>query len=95
MLVLKFANTRSATNENELGSGSRSTIYGDGVSLKPYAELLTTVRAKAMETKDFSEVDRIKSALVEAGVEVRMSKAGVELSPAAGFDESKLAGLLD
>ena len=46
-----------------------------------------------MDTKDFSEVDRIKSALIAAGVEVRMSKDGVELVPAAGFDAAKLEGL--
>ena len=47
-----------------------------------------------METKDFSEVDRLKTALIDAGVEVRMSKAGVELLPGAGFDAAKLEGLL-
>ena len=46
-----------------------------------------------MESKDFSEVDRMKAALLEAGVEVRMSKAGVELLPGAGFDAAKLEGL--
>ena len=34
-----------------------------------------------------------KAALIEAGVEVRMSKAGVELLPGAGFDAAKLEGL--
>jgi cysteinyl-tRNA synthetase len=62
--------------------------------LVPFATLLADTRTKAMETKDFSEVDRLKAALVEAGVEVRMSKAGVELLPAAGFDPAKLEGLL-
>jgi cysteinyl-tRNA synthetase len=54
---------------------------------------LAEVRASAMETKDFSEVDRLKTALIEAGVEVRMSKAGVEMVPGAAFDEAKLEGL--
>ena len=54
---------------------------------------LAMAREQAMETKDFSEVDRLKSALIEAGVEVRMSKAGVELKPTSGFDASKLEGL--
>ncbi|MBO6896323.1 MAG: cysteine--tRNA ligase [Shimia sp.] len=65
------------------------------VDLGALADRLAALRANAMETKDFAPVDALKSALVDAGVEVRMSKAGVELSPAAGFDESKLAGLLD
>ncbi|MEQ9693965.1 cysteine--tRNA ligase [Shimia sp. SDUM112013] len=68
--------------------------WAKGVDLSAYEVLLADTRAKAMESKDFSEVDRIKSALVEAGVEVRMSKAGVELLPAAGFDAAKLEGLL-
>ena len=47
-----------------------------------------------MASKDFSGVDALKSALIAAGVEVRMSKAGVELVPGAGFDPAKLEGLL-
>ncbi len=54
---------------------------------------LVALRYAAMETKDFSAVDAMKNALMEAGVEVRMSKAGVELLPAAGFDAAKLEGL--
>jgi cysteinyl-tRNA synthetase len=50
-------------------------------------------RLKAMETKDFSEVDRLKSALTDAGVEVRMSKEGVELVPGPDFDPAKLEAL--
>ncbi|MGR3805487.1 cysteine--tRNA ligase [Marinibacterium profundimaris] len=53
-------------------------------------ERLGTVRETAMATKDFTEVDRLKAALVAAGVEVRMSKAGVELVPGPGFDAAKL-----
>ena len=63
-------------------------------TLSEVAALLAGVRAAAMETKDFSEVDRLKTALIDAGVEVRMSKAGVELLPGAGFDAAKLEGLL-
>ena len=51
-------------------------------------------RQAAMQTKDFSEVDRLKAAFIEAGLEVRMSKEGVELVPSAGFDPAKLEGLL-
>ncbi|ARE38874.1 Cysteinyl-tRNA synthetase [Rhodovulum sp. P5] len=61
--------------------------------LDGWAERLATERAKAMETKNFAEVDRLKAALVAAGVEVRMSKAGVELVPGAGFDAAKLEGV--
>ena len=54
---------------------------------------LFEARQIAMETKDFSEVDRLKAALVEAGVEVRMSKDRVDLVPGPGFDPTKLEGL--
>ena len=61
--------------------------------LSDHAARLAAVRAQAMQTKDFSEVDRLKKALVDAGVEVRMSKAGVELVPGPGFDAAKLEQL--
>ena len=46
-----------------------------------------------MVSKDFAAVDALKSALTAAGVEVRRSKAGVELLPGPGFDAAKLEGL--
>ncbi|MGV6889240.1 cysteine--tRNA ligase [Rhodophyticola sp. SM2404] len=55
---------------------------------------LLALRAEAMESKDFSQLDALKSALTEAGLEVRMSKAGVELVPTPAFNPSKLEGLL-
>ncbi|MEF3047665.1 cysteine--tRNA ligase [Pseudotabrizicola sp. L79] len=64
------------------------------VDLSPYAEKFATLRAAAMVSKDFSQVDALKSALIAAGVEVRMSKAGVDLVPGPGFDAAKLEGLL-
>lgn len=47
----------------------------------------------ARQTKDFSVVDTMKSALIAAGVEVRMSRSGVELVPGPGFDAAALEGL--
>lgn len=64
-----------------------------GVDLAPYTARLTALREAAMASKDFSAVDALKSALTAAGVEVRMSKAGVELLPGPGFDASKLEAL--
>jgi cysteinyl-tRNA synthetase len=63
------------------------------VLLDSLANSLFEARRSAMESKDFSKVDAMKATLVEAGVEVRMSKAGVELVPGAGFDPSKLESL--
>ena len=68
--------------------------WARGVDLSPYEAALAGAREAAMVSKDFAEVDRLKAALVAAGVEVRMSKAGVELLPAAGFDAVKLEGVL-
>lgn len=64
-----------------------------GVDLAPWAVALADLRAKAMESKDFSGVDALKAQLTSAGVEVRMSKAGVELLPGTGFDAAKLPAL--
>ncbi len=64
------------------------------VDLSSLEAQLFAVRQTAMETKDFAPVDALKSALTDAGVEVRMSKEGVELIPTANFDPLKLEGLL-
>jgi len=58
--------------------------------LNPYAYQLAELRTSALASKDFSKVDALKSALTASGVEVRMSKEGVELIPGPGFDPSKL-----
>lgn len=61
--------------------------------LSSFEMLLEAYRARAIEDKDFSHVDRVKSGLASAGVEVRMSKAGVQLIPGPNFDPSKLESL--
>jgi cysteinyl-tRNA synthetase len=52
------------------------------------------LREAAIQAKDFGPVDTMKAALMAAGVEVRMSKAGVDLLPGPGFAAVKLEGLL-
>ena len=64
-----------------------------GFDLEPLVNRLTALRTSATATKDFSAVDSLKSALNAAGVEVRMSKAGVELVPGPDFDPAKLEDL--
>jgi cysteinyl-tRNA synthetase len=54
---------------------------------------LAALRQEAAASKDFTPVDALKSALIAAGVEVRMSKTGVELVPGPGFDPAKLDAL--
>jgi cysteinyl-tRNA synthetase len=73
-------------------------LEGDGQwtetpDLNPIAYKLSELRNSAALTKDFSAVDALKAALVAAGVDVRMSKTGVELVPGPGFDLMKLKGL--
>ncbi len=92
----------SAVEASQLGAAL--TLLGLGyvpdwakaadVDLSEYEGRLSELRASAMESKDFAPVDAMKSALIEAGVEVQMSKAGITLVPSAGFDPSKLEGLL-
>ncbi len=67
--------------------------WAEGVDLSSLAAKLADLRNAAMASKDFAPVDALKSALIAAGVEVRMSKAGVELVPGPGFDAGKLEGL--
>ena len=62
--------------------------------LNPYAYRLSDLRRTAIASKNFEQVDAMKTALLEAGVEVRMSKDGVTLAPGPGFDPTKLEDLL-
>ena len=62
--------------------------------LSEISAALLRARIQAMKTKDFSSVDEMKAYLVAAGVEVRMSKEGVELTPSPNFDPTKLEGLV-
>lgn len=73
----------------ELGDWAEAPV----IDLSSHEARLFETRQKAMETKDFSDVDRLKSAYMDAGLEVRMSKAGVELVPGPEFDAAKLEGL--
>ena len=74
--------------EDRMGGWSAAAVDLTGLAAR-----LAALRTEAMATKDFAPVDALKSALTAAGVEVRMSKAGVELLPGAGFDPAKLEAL--
>jgi len=62
----------------------------EAVDLSSYADALFTLRVKAMEDKDFSAVDAFKNSLLAAGIEVKMAKDGVTLTPGPAFDAAKL-----
>jgi len=73
---------------DDLGGWARKVF-----DLEKYATRMTALRAEAMASKDFLAVDTLKSALIAAGIEVRMSKLGVELVPGPDFDPAKLESL--
>ena len=62
-------------------------------SLMALQEKMENLRSMAVKSKDYSKIDRLKSLLVSAGVEVRMDKSGVKLLPGSGWDSAKLAEL--
>ncbi|MCR9127786.1 MAG: cysteine--tRNA ligase [Rhodobacteraceae bacterium] len=75
------------------GPGAPGWADPAAADLSAYARRLATLRAAAMQSKDFSAVDALKAALQAAGVEVRMSKSGVETLAGPDFDASRLAPL--
>ena len=64
----------------------------DGI-LEELAYKLGDLRDEARKTNDYTAVDAMKSALVDAGVEVRMSKNGIGLEAKPNFDPAKLEAL--
>ncbi len=57
---------------------------------RKWEERLNHERSTALKTKNFEELDRLKKVMVDAGIEVRMTKEGVELMPGPDFDSSRL-----
>ena len=54
---------------------------------------MVDAREDALASRDFSKLDALKTGLVAAGVEVRMSKSGINLVPGPDFDPAKLKAL--
>jgi len=77
-----------------MGDNAPDWAVPQGFEFMEYVDALKTARSLAMESKNFAEVDRLKSGLLAAGVEVRMTKDSVDLVPGPNFDPSKLEGLL-
>ncbi|MEM0937401.1 MAG: cysteine--tRNA ligase [Pseudomonadota bacterium] len=78
-----------------LGGWTGAVEVGDPAhdALRVLTDRLVAARSAATIAKDFAEVDRLKAAFLAAGLEVRMSKAGVELLPASGFDRAQVLAL--
>ncbi|NOR61220.1 MAG: cysteine--tRNA ligase [Rhodobacteraceae bacterium] len=97
-LVQTFAEVRIQTVDNSLVSGVNIQTRGAGLktdmnSLNDLGKRLQKIRKEAMESGNFSEMDALKSALTDAGIEVRMSKESIELIPGVSFDLAKLEAL--
>jgi cysteinyl-tRNA synthetase len=75
-------------------SAGAVTDHSYDADLNILGDRLRDLRIEAMQTKNFNAVDDLKAELIAAGIEVRMSKAGVDLMPADGFDPVKLKGLM-
>ena len=73
--------------------GADQGAWAATVDLSPWAAQLAQLRQMAVATKDFAAVDALKAVLVAAGVDVRMSKAGIDLVPSVRFDAAKLGAL--
>ncbi|RDC73444.1 cysteine--tRNA ligase [Rhodovulum sp. 12E13] len=65
----------------------------DMTCLVELKDQLGAAREAAKASGDFTEVDRLKAALKAAGVEVRMSKEGIDLVPGVDFDGERLRAL--
>jgi len=74
---------------DEVPSWSEETAF----DLSRFQRSLEAARSVAMQTKDFSGVDQIKNMLIGAGVQVQMSKEGVEVIAGPNFDPTKLEAL--
>ncbi len=77
-----------------MGATTPSWANAPAYDLRPLTEAFMNIRQAAMVSKDFGAVDAMKTNLANAGVEVRMSKEGVELLPTSELDVSKLEALL-
>ncbi len=80
-----------------LGFFGSNTIAPSIVSsqnvLPSLASDFEALREEAVASKNFAEVDKMKALLVSVGVEVRMTKGGVELVAGPDFDPAKLEAL--
>jgi cysteinyl-tRNA synthetase len=93
--LLASARLLGLLTDDLAGWAVASRISGATLSvLEDLSRRMARMREKAMETKDFAPLDRLKADLAQAGVEVRMSKAGIELVPGPDIDPAALEALL-
>jgi len=83
--MLKAAANLIGLLSDEMGDWTTPTV-----DLSAYETALFAARQTAIVSKNFDQVDKLKSLFQSVGLEVRMSKTGVELVPSVGFDIHKL-----
>jgi cysteinyl-tRNA synthetase len=83
--MLKAAANLIGLLSDEMGDWTTPTV-----DLSAYETALFAARQTAIASKNFDQVDKLKSLFQSAGLEVRMSKTSVELVPSVGFDIHKL-----
>ncbi len=98
-LKRKFSAFQFSAHNNGVTSGHQLRTLDGFIEAKPtilikLGNQLFHLRQQAVATKDFSAADAMKAALINAGVEVRVSKYGVQLVQGATFDPVKLEALL-
>ena len=76
-----------------LGGVTQFSSGSVGWTLSALSTHMANLRVIAMQTKDYSELDRFKAFLTTVGVEVRMTSGSIELVPSSRFDESMLEAL--
>ena len=60
------------------------------VDMSSLEELFTDLRKRAIESKNFENIDELRSKLTNAGVDVQIGKSNVALVPNASFDLQKV-----
>ena len=60
------------------------------VDMSSLEELFTDLRKRAIESKNFENIDELRSKLTNAGVDVQVGKSNVALVPNASFDLQKV-----
>ncbi|MGQ0611729.1 MAG: cysteine--tRNA ligase [Paracoccaceae bacterium] len=91
----RFLGFLSDSVRNEFLAEWKTRPFGTGLTmnLANFAMRLDELRRVAVVTRNFTNVDAMKSALLAAGVVVRMSNSGVDLDPGPDFDPAKLEAL--
>jgi len=65
------------------------------VDVSSLEDLFMTLRKQAIESKNFENVDKLRSKLTNAGLDVQIGKSNVTLVQNARFSQLKVTEILD